>query len=64
MVVGDSINGLSVQVPKAGTFDYSEIQNFVRNQLKDAFIKKENASLMVLNGTATEGLASKKATEL
>ena len=64
MVVGDNINGLSVQVPKAGMFDYSEIQNFVRNSLKDAFIKNENAAIVVLNGTATEGLASKKALEL
>lgn len=64
MVVGDNINGLSVQVPKAGLFNYTEIQSFVRNQLKDAFIKNENASIVVLNGTATEGLASKKAIEL
>jgi len=64
LVVGDSINGLSVQVPKAGLFVYTDIQAFVRNSLKDAFIKKENATITVLNGTATEGLASRKATEL
>lgn len=64
LVVGDSINGLSVQVPKAGLFNYTDIQSFVRNSLKDAFIKKENATITVLNGTATEGLASRKATEL
>ncbi len=59
-----SINGLSVQVPKAGLFKYTDIHSFVRNSLKDAFIKNENASIAVLNGTATEGLASRKATEL
>ena len=64
MVVGDSINGLSVQVPKAGVFNYADIQSFVRNSLKDAFIKNENATISVLNGTSFEGLAGRKATEL
>lgn len=64
LVEGDSINGLSVQVPSAGLFDYSAIQSYVRNSLKDAFIKKENASILVLNGTAKEGFAGNKATEL
>ncbi len=64
LITGENINGLSAQVPKAGTYNYADIQNFVRNQLRDAFIKKENASILILNGTAKEGLASSKATEL
>ncbi len=63
-VVGDMLNGLSVQVPKAGTFDYSEIQNYVRNVMRDAFLKKEDAKVMILNGTNTPGLATKKSDEL
>ncbi len=63
-VKGDSINSLSVQVPKAGLFDYSEIQNYVRNIMRDAFLKSEDAKIIVLNGTNTTGLATKKSTEL
>lgn len=64
LVEGDSINGLSVQVPTAGLFDYTGIQSFVRNSLKDAFIKKEEANILVLNGTTKEGFAANKANEL
>lgn len=63
-VAGDMINNLSVQVPKAGTFDYSAIQNYVRNIMRDAFLKKEDAKIMILNGTSQTGLATKKSTEL
>lgn len=63
-IVGDMINNLSVQVPKAGQFDYSEIQSFVRNQLRDSFLKQEDAKIMILNGTDTAGLATKKSKEL
>lgn len=63
-VGGDMINGLSVQVPKAGLFDYTEIQNYVRNIMRDAFLKKEDAKVMILNGTDTVGLATQKSKEL
>lgn len=64
LVHGDTINGLSTQVPKSGLFDYTGIKNFVRNSLKDAFLKSENANLIILNGTNTAGLATLKSTEL
>jgi LCP family protein required for cell wall assembly len=63
-VVGDTINNLSVQVPKAGLFDYTDIQNYVRNIMQDAFLKNEDAKLIILNGTNTAGLATKKSKEL
>lgn len=63
-VKGEPINGLSAQIPKAGVFNYSEIQSYVRNIMRDAFLKKENARIVVLNGTQTTGLATKKSTEL
>ncbi len=63
-VGGDMIGGLSVQVPKAGTFNYADIQAYVRNIMRDAFLKKENAKVMILNGTGTPGLATKMSTEL
>jgi polyisoprenyl-teichoic acid--peptidoglycan teichoic acid transferase len=60
----DNIGGLSVVVPRAGLDNYTEIQNYVRNAMKDGFIKKENAQIVVLNGTTTGGLATQKANEL
>lgn len=60
----DNINGLSVVVPRAGLYDYTEIQNYLRNSLRDGFLRKEDAKIMVFNGTTVPGLAGKKATEL
>lgn len=59
-----NVGGLSVVIPIAGEGNYKEIQNYVRNTLKDAFIKNENANIVVLNGTKVPGLATKKAEEL
>ena len=64
LVAGGNINGQSIVLPKAGLFNYNAIQQFVRSQLKDPYIIKENARVMVLNGTPTAGLASVKADEL
>lgn len=58
------IDGLSVVFPKKGTYDYSSIHYYIRNTLKDSFIKNENANVMILNGTRIPGLATKKAEEL
>lgn len=57
----DNVNGQSVVRPSRGFGDYSDIQNFIRNTLKDPYLAKENAVLSVLNGTATAGLATKQA---
>lgn len=58
------INGLSTVVPKAGQGNYSDIQSFVRNELRDGFLAKENASLAVYNATDVAGLAASKAAVL
>lgn len=63
-VTTDNINGQSIVRPKAGLYVYSEIQNFVRNALKDGYIKNENASIAVFNGSTIAGLAGKRATDL
>ncbi len=63
-VTTSNIGGLSVVVPRAGLYNYTEIQNYVRNTLRDGFIKNENASIMVLNGTTIPGLATTKANSL
>jgi polyisoprenyl-teichoic acid--peptidoglycan teichoic acid transferase len=63
-VTTDTINSQSVVVPRAGEFDYTEIQSYVRNTLRDSFLKSENANIIILNGTTTPGLATLKSTEL
>jgi polyisoprenyl-teichoic acid--peptidoglycan teichoic acid transferase len=59
-----NIGGLSVVVPKAGVDDYSEIRSFVRNALKDGFLRNEDATIAVYNGTNIPGLAGKRAADL
>ena len=56
-----NVNGLSVVEPKAGITDYSDVQNYVRNALRDGFLAKENASLAVYNATDVAGMAGTKA---
>jgi LCP family protein required for cell wall assembly len=63
VTTGD-INGISIVEPVAGLYNYTAIQSFVRNQLRDGYIAKENANITVLNGTATPGLANTVATTL
>ncbi|CAN5622433.1 hypothetical protein BH23PAT2_BH23PAT2_07480 [soil metagenome] len=63
-IVSSNIGGLSVQVPRAGMSDYSEIQNYIRNTLKDGYLRSEDANVLVLNGTAQPGLATATTDEL
>jgi polyisoprenyl-teichoic acid--peptidoglycan teichoic acid transferase len=56
--------GLSVVLPKAGADNYNEIHSYIRNILRDGYLKNENANVMVLNGTDRVGLATEKADEL
>lgn len=63
-VTTSNIKGQSVVIPKAGAFNYNDIQNFVRTQLKDPYIMKEKAKVLVLNGTPQAGIATKRADEL
>ncbi len=63
LTTGD-IDGLSVVRPKAGLFDYTAVQSYVRNALKDSFIANENAKIAVYNATNTNGLATAQATIL
>ena len=49
----------SVVMPTAGMFNFKAIQSYIKTQLKDPYIQKENAKVLVLNGTPTPGLAQK-----
>jgi LCP family protein required for cell wall assembly len=59
-----NINGQAIVLPKAGLFQYGDIQQFVRGQLKDPYIIKEHAKVEILNGTDTPGLATTMASQL
>jgi len=63
LTTGNAV-GQSIVLPKAGLFKYSEIQAFMRSQLKDPYILKEKAKVVVLNGTTVPGVATAKADEL
>jgi LCP family protein required for cell wall assembly len=60
-VTTGSEEGQSVDLPSAGLYNYSAIQTFVRGQLKDPYLVKENAKVLVLNGTTVPGLATTEA---
>lgn len=59
-----NLGGLSVVIPTAGVGNYKEIQYYIRNKLRDSFLKMENAKVIVLNGTNRPGLATDKTYEL
>ena len=48
----------SIELPKAGEFDYSRIHDFVKNIFVDHYITDENARIEVRNGTSEWGLAT------
>lgn len=59
-MIGDQ----SVVKPVAGLNQYEEIHSYIRNNLRDAYLKSENARVVILNGTTTVGLASATSAEL
>lgn len=64
LVTTDFVANQSVVRPIAGLYQYDEIHSFVRNTLRDAFLKQENSRVVILNGTSTAGIATAKQTEL
>lgn len=48
----------SVLVPKAGAFNYSEIQELAHSLFIDAYLKKEGAKVEVRNATGRNGMAA------
>ncbi len=55
------VGNQSVVRPIAGLSNYSTIQAYVRSALRDGYIVKEKAKIVVVNGTNQAGLASKEA---
>ncbi len=64
LLVDDSGEAGYILIPRAGIYNYSKLQAAVANIFDDNSIQTENASISVLNGTSTSGLASKAATAL
>jgi LCP family protein required for cell wall assembly len=53
-----NLAGQSIALPKDGLFNYGAIQDFIRTQLPDGYLLKEQAPIIVLNGTDQVGLAT------
>jgi len=64
LVMTDFVGDQSVVVPTAGLYQYDEIHSYIRNNLRDAFLKSEDARVIILNGTTIPGLASATSEEL
>jgi LCP family protein required for cell wall assembly len=54
----------SVLVPKAGAFDYDDIQELAHSIFVDVYLQKEAAGLEIQNGTTREGLGAAVAKQL
>lgn len=64
LVTTGNINGASVVVPTAGTYNYSEIHKYIKEAMSSDPIVKEKAVIDVLNGSGIAGLAGEKAETL
>jgi len=57
LVMTDHVGNTSVDRPVAGFNNYTDIQTYVRSQMPDGYITKENAPITVVNNTATQATA-------
>ena len=48
----------SILIPKAGAFDYTDIQELAHSIFVDGYLKKEAATIQVQNGSTRTGLAA------
>ncbi|MBI3984198.1 LCP family protein [Candidatus Microgenomates bacterium] len=61
-LASQNIAGASVLVPRSGNFN--QIRRYVRSLMPDGYIKREGATITVLNGTERPGLAEETAVTL
>lgn len=59
-----NLGGLSIVLPAQGQGNYKDIHHYIRNTLRDSFLKQEDAGVVILNGTGQPSLALQKAEEL
>lgn len=55
VVKSGNYNGASVVMPVAGIFEYSDIQDYIKQKLSSDPVVLENASIVVLNGSGVAG---------
>ena len=58
------VNGQSVVIPTAGTFDYGDIQAYIAKNVSSDPMVKEGAVVDVLNGSGVSGAAKSVASDL
>lgn len=59
-----AIGNQSVVMPTEGLFQYNDIRSYIRNTIRDPFLKREDARVLILNGTEVAGLATATMEEL
>ena len=64
LLTTDMINNISYVVPALGDGRYTDIQEYVKSELATDPVARENASILVLNGSGEAGVASSEATKL
>lgn len=64
LVTTDMYAGQSIVLPVAGLEDFSEIQSYFKRLASKNPVVRENASVVMLNGTSQVGLAQTRADEL
>ena len=64
VVTTGMIDGQSIVQPVLGLYDYSGIKSYIRQQISSDPVTKEQANVVVLNGSETAGVAQTEATNL
>lgn len=65
LIVSGNIAGAgSIQVPRAGTYNYTEIKAFLNKKLNANTITKEDAHVALFNASGIEGYATKQSEKL
>lgn len=57
-VTTDNVNNISVVRPKLGFDTYSQIQSYVRSELRDGYIARENAKVVVAASTQPQATST------
>lgn len=60
----DNVGGMSVVVPAAGTYDYSDLRALIAKKLSSDPVVREAATVAVYNGSGTAGVAQTEANKL
>jgi hypothetical protein len=57
-IMAGNMEGQPMVLPTAGLFSYGQIHTYIATQLPNPYLVKEDATVLVLNGTSTAGLAT------